>query len=470
MEDMSIKEIHRRLIQKEISAQEIAQLYLDTIKQKEEDLNAFITATPELALEHARAVDAKIAKGENISLLAGIPCALKDAILVEGVRCTAGSKILSEYTASYDATVTKKLRENDAVIVGKTNMDEFGMGGSTENSSFGVTKNPYDLTRVAGGSSGGSAVSVASEETMVALGEDTGGSVRLPASFCGVVGLKPTYGAVSRHGIIALASSFDQVGPFAKTVEDAEIVFQAISGQDELDSTSVAYLYKSHDSIDLKQLKVGVPKEYFSEGLDKEVGKVIKDGLQKLENEGTHIEEISLPHVKYALAAYYIINTSEASSNLARYDGIRYGNAVDSDDLLQTYLQNRGQGLGAEVKRRIMLGTYALSAGYYDAFYLKAQKIRTLLKNDFEEAFQKVDVIMGPVSPILPYKIGEKADDPLAMYLVDVYSVPINLVGLPGISVPAGMANNLPVGMQMISPPFQEDLLFAVGKSFEKLV
>ena len=265
MEDMSIKEIHRRLIQKEISAQEIAQLYLDTIKQKEEDLNAFITATPEVALEHARAVDAKITKGENISLLAGIPCALKDAILVEGVRCTAGSKILSEYTASYDATVTKKLRENDAVIVGKTNMDEFGMGGSTENSSFGVTKNPYDLTRVAGGSSGGSAVSVASEETMVALGEDTGGSVRLPASLCGVVGLQPTYGAVSRHGIIALASSLDQVGPFAKTVEDAEIVFQAISGQDELDSTSVAYLYKSHDPIDLKQLKVGVPKEYFSE-------------------------------------------------------------------------------------------------------------------------------------------------------------------------------------------------------------
>lgn len=504
---MSIRQVHEALARKRVSAREVADAHLAQIERQDKSLNAFITPTPELARAQAAAVDEKIAKGMDIPLLAGIPCSLKDAILVEGVKCTAGSSILENYIAPYDATVTRKLREHDAVIVGKTNMDEFGMGGSTENSAFGPTRNPHDSTRVAGGSSGGGAASVASSEAMAGLGEDTGGSIRLPASFCGVVGLKPTYGAVSRHGIISLASSLDQVGPFAKTIEDCRIVFEAIRGKDPLDSTSVESEISNFQFPSLREvsrretiskqiqdsskentfpteqakfkiqnLRIGVPKEYFEEGLDPKVEQIVKNALNKLESAGARIVEVSLPRTKYALAAYYLINTSEASANLARYDGIRYGvsalhgRAPTVHSLLDVYLQSRGKGLGPEVKRRIMLGTYALSAGYYDAYYVKAQRVRALLQQDFEQAFQKADVLAGPVSPFLPFKIGEKVENPLSMYLVDIYTVPVNLVGLPALSLPAGMSDNLPVGLHMIGEPFGEDLLFETGNALEKMI
>lgn len=470
-----IRELHEKLSRKEISATEIAETFLERIEKNNKILNAFITQTPELALAQAKEVDAKIQKGEEIPLLAGIPCAIKDSILVKDVPCTAGSKILEHYIAPYDATVARKLREQGALFVGKTNTDEFSMGASTENSAFGVTKNPYDVTRVAGGSSGGSAASVADGQALLALGADTGGSIRLPAAFCGVVGVKPTYGAVSRSGLIAMASSLDQIGPLAKTAEDAEMAFQAICGKDSLDATSLEYQYESLQNFDVKNLRVGIVKEFFGEGLLPEIAQRIKAMLQKLEGMGARIEEISLPHAKYALAAYYILNTSEVSSNLARFDGIRYGEFAaskksETNDLLQVYLQSRGKYLGDEVKRRIMLGTYALSAGYYDAYYIKAQKMRTLLQKDFSNAFEKVDIIAAPPSPFLPFKIGERAEDPLAMYLVDLYTVPVNLVGLPALSVPIGRVGDLPAGMQIIGKPLRENVLFATAKDLEKLV
>lgn len=464
-----IKETHKKLLQGDISALELARSYLKTIDEKS-DLNAFITKTEDLALRQAAEVDDLIAKKKKISELAGIPCAIKDAILVEGERCTAGSKILENYIAPYDATVIRKLKENNSVIVGKTNMDEFGMGGSNENSAFGVVKNPHDISRVPGGSSGGSAVSVAAKESIISLGEDTGGSVRLPASFSGVVGLKPSYGTVSRHGVISLASSLDQVGPFANSVEDVEILFNVIKGKDELDATSMEVVKNAKDKFSIKGFNIGIPKEYFVEGIDPEVEKTIKEGIKKLENAGANIHEITLPHTKYALAAYYIINMSEASSNLARYDGIRYGLNTKQKDLMKEYFVNRGQGFGDEVKRRIILGTFALSEGYHDAYYLKAQQVRTLLKQDFEKAFLEVDVIAAPVTPFLPFKIGERVQDPLSLYLVDVYTVPVNLTGICAISVPAGLAKDLPVGIQFIANSFKEELLFNIGKEFEKIV
>ncbi|MBI1984665.1 MAG: Asp-tRNA(Asn)/Glu-tRNA(Gln) amidotransferase subunit GatA [Candidatus Wildermuthbacteria bacterium] len=467
IESQTVQSIRQGLVRKEFSALEIAKAFLDSIKDKEKDINAFIQVTEDLALHQAKEIDAKISRNEDLPELAGVPCAIKDAILVSGERCTAGSQMLRDYIAPYDATVVSKIKKAGALIVGKTNMDEFGMGASTENSSFGVVKNPHDLSRVAGGSSGGSAASVAAKECVVSLGEDTGGSIRLPASFCGVVGLKPTYGAVSRYGVIALASSLDQVGPFAKTVGDAETVFHVIRGKDPLDATSVDQNL-SHGNRDMQDLKIGIPKEYFGEGLNSEVEKAVRQALGKLESMGAKIVEVELPHAKYALAAYYVVNTSEASANLARYDGMRYGfSKRENNDLLASYLDSRGESLGPEVKRRIMLGTYALSAGYYDAYYVKALKIRTLLKQDFEKAFEKADIIAGPVSPILPFKIGEKTQDPLAMYLVDIYTVPANLVGLPAISLPAGTAGNLPVGLQLIAKPFQEQVLFQAGKALE---
>ena len=472
-----IRELHEKLIAKELSARELTESFLARISEKDGSLNAFITQTPELAIARANAVDEKIANGEELSILAGIPCAIKDSILVEDIRCTAGSKILEDYIAPFDATVVKKLRQNDAVFVGKTNTDEFSMGASTENSAFGVTKNPHDTERVAGGSSGGSAACVAAEEAVIALGADTGGSIRLPAAFCGVIGLKPTYGTVSRHGLVAMASSLDQIGPLAKTAEDAEIVFRAICGKDQFDATLLEYQYEALQDFNLQNLRIGVPKEFFGEGLMPEIEKRLNAILQKLEGAGAKVEELSLPHAKYALAAYYILNTSEVSANLARFDGIRYGaSAIRSstefrvNNLLGVYLQTRGEYLGPEVKRRIMLGTYALSAGYYEAYYLKAQKVRTLLKNDFDQAFTKADVIIGPPSPFLPFKIGERAQDPLAMYLVDLYTVPVNLAGLPAISVPVGQVDGLPLGLQIIGKAFQENLLFAVAKDLEKLV
>ncbi|MBI4120791.1 MAG: Asp-tRNA(Asn)/Glu-tRNA(Gln) amidotransferase subunit GatA [Parcubacteria group bacterium] len=470
MEANTIEQIQKGLREKKFSATELARSSFEAIRERDGKLHAFLEVTEDLALEQAKAVDEKIAKKESAGVLAGVPLAVKDAILVKGVRCTAGSRMLEHYVAPYDATVIQKAKDADAVIVGKTNMDEFGMGASTENSAFGPTLNPEDETKVAGGSSGGSAASVAAKEALIALGEDTGGSIRLPASFCGVVGLKPTYGSVSRSGVIALASSFDQVGPFARTVEDCETLFNVIRGKDPMDATSV----ELRDSVpkflgteSLSKLRIGVPKEYFGEGLDPAVESVIKSALQSFEEAGAKLVEVTIPHVPYALAAYYVINTSEASSNLARYDGIRYGASKEGTTLLETYLRTRGEGFGQEVKRRIMLGAYALSAGYYEAYYVKAQKVRTLLKQDFEKAFEKADIVAGPVSPTLPFSLGAKTQDPLSMYLVDIYTVPANLTGLPALSVPAGKAGSLPVGMQFMAPAFREDVLFQAGSMLE---
>ena len=465
---LTIEEAQRGLYAKEFSATELTESALKETEKQEPDLHAFLTLTPELARASAKIADKKIARGEKLLPLSGIPCSIKDAILVQGIRCTAASRMLDNYIAPYDATVVKKIKEAGAVIIGKTNMDEFGMGASTENSSFGATKNPHDLKRVPGGSSGGSAASVASGEAMLSLGEDTGGSIRQPASFCGVVGLKPTYGAVSRVGVVALASSLDQVGPLARTTRDAEILFNVIKGKDELDSTSVVLPTEKRE-LKIEDLRIGIPKEYFAKGLDAAVEKPIRNAILKFKKAGAKIVELELPNAKYALAAYYVINMSEASANLARYDGIRYGLHQEASNLLEEYLDSRGTGLGTEVKRRIMLGTYALSEGYYEAYYVKAQKVRSLLKQDFDNAFAKVDVIMGPTSPVLPFLLGERTQDPLKMYLVDIYTVPVNLVGLPGISLPAGKIDNLPVGLQVIAPAFQENLLFSVGKTFENL-
>ncbi len=479
---LSISQIQSSLKEKKFSATELLEFFLGEIKKKEKDIHAFLEVSEDVARAQAKALDENIAKKQKLPLLAGIPCAVKDAIMVEGVHCTAGSNMLKDYIAPYDATVIKKIKEAGALIVGKTNMDEFGMGGSTENSAFGPTKNPNDLSRVPGGSSGGAAASVAAGESLVSLGEDTGGSIRLPAAFCGVVGLKPTYGAVSRYGIISLASSLDQVGPLARNVQDSEVLFNVIRGKDPLDSTSVELeifnppARRAGFQFSISTLRIGVPKEYFAKGLDPEIEKVIQGTIKRFETTGAKIVEIELPHTKYALATYCIINMSEASSNLARYDGLRYGynSKIQSpkprtQNLQEEYFENRGEGFGAEVKRRIMLGTYALSAGYYDAYYSKAQKIRTLLKQDFDKAFETVDIIAGPVSPFLPFKIGERVQDPLAMYLVDVYTVPVNLAGLPAMSLPVGKVGSLPVGLQLIAPPFCENILFETGKAIEKL-
>ena len=480
--ELTINQAHQGLKKKEFSALELCKNYLGRIKEKDKEISAFLTITEDLALSEAKKVDNIIKDNKEISLLTGLPCAIKDLILIDGVKCTAGSKILENYIAPYNATVIKKLKAQNSIFLGKTNMDEFAMGSSTENSAFGPTHNPHDLTRVPGGSSGGSAAAVAANMASYALGSDTGGSIRLPSSFCGVVGLKPTYGAVSRYGLIAFASSLDQIGPITKTVEDAKIVFESISGKDEMDSTSVELNSKSqitNSKFQIKNLRLGVPKEYFIKGIDPEVEKVIKAAIKKYEEMGAKIEEVSLPHTKYALPAYYIINPSEASANLARYDGMKFGYSVakpqmdtdkkqiNTDTLLDVYLKTRGEGFGPEVRRRIMLGTYALSAGYYEAYYLRAQKVRTLVKNDFEKVFQKVDAILTPVSPFLPFKIGEKIEDPLSMYLVDVYTVSINLVGLPALSIPCGKVNNLPVGLQIIGKPFEEGKILNIGKYFE---
>jgi aspartyl-tRNA(Asn)/glutamyl-tRNA(Gln) amidotransferase subunit A len=396
--------------------------------------------------------------------------------LVEGVKCTAGSKILENYVAPYDATVVKKLKEAGAIILGKTNLDEFAMGSSTENSAFFPTKNPLDLERVPGGSSGGSAAAVAANFCVFSLGTDTGGSIRQPASFCGIVGLKPTYGSVSRYGLIAFASSLDQIGPMTKNVEDCKIVFEVIRGKDEMDSTSVNSKFKIQNSklqFKIQNLKIGVPKEYFIKGIDSEVEKAIKEAIKKYEEMGAKISEISLPHTEYALPCYYIIAPSEASANLARYDGIKYGYSKISNlksqisNLLDVYFESRGEGFGKEVRRRIMLGTFSLSIGYYDAYYLRAAKVRSLIIRDFERAFEKVDLIFTPTSPTLPFKLGEKIDDPLKMYLSDIFTVSVNLAGLPAISIPIGKVKNLPVGLQIIGKPFEEEKIFEVAKIYE---
>ena len=470
--DLTIVQVRQGLKKKEFSALELCKSYLDEISKKDKEISAFLLVSEDLAISQAKRIDETISSGDEISALAGIPMAVKDNILTEGLGCTAGSRILKNYIAPYDATVVKKIKESGAVILGKTNLDEFAMGASTENSAFGPTKNPYDLSRVAGGSSGGSAAAVAAQMSCFALGSDTGGSIRQPASFCGVVGLKPTYGAVSRYGLIAFASSLDQVGPITKTIEDARIVFEAISGKDEMDSTSVEPVVRNQAPADIKSLKIGIPKEYFTKGIDPDVEKIIREEIKKYELAGAKIEEISLPHSEYALACYYIIAPCEASANLARYDGIKYGfsavNDKEAKNLLEVYLKSRGQGFGDEVRRRIMLGTYALSSGYYEAYYLKAQKVRTLIRQDFEKAFEKVDVILTPTSPFPAFKIGEKTEDPLAMYLSDVFTSAVNLAGLPAVSVPAGFSGNLPVGLQIIGKPFEENKILDIATVSEK--
>ena len=456
----TIKEIREDLDSKKYSSEELTKEYLGIIKEKNDEIHAFLDVFEKEAILEAKKADERIKKGE-IDILTGIPCAIKDNILIKGRKCTAGSRMLENYIASYDASVISKLKEQGVVFLGKTNMDEFAMGSSTENSYFGATKNPYDTERVPGGSSGGSAAALASGMCAFSLGSDTGGSIRQPASFCNVYGLKPTYGTVSRSGLIAYASSLDQIGPFGNCVEDVEIIFNAIKGKDALDSTSLDV----ESTSDLKNIKLGIPKEYFGEGLNSEVKETVLKAIDKYKGMGAEIVEISLPHSKYALACYYIIATAEASANLSRFDGIRYGLKEKGETLNDIYVNTRTKGFGEEVKKRIMLGTYTLSSGYYDAYYKQALKARSLIKKDFEEAYLKVDAILGPVSPILPFKIGEKSDDPLSMYLADIYTTPVNLAGLPAISIPLELSKEgLPQGLHIITSHFNEEKLFKIAR------
>ena len=470
--NLSIKNIHEKLLAKEFSARELTQAFINHIQKTDGEIQAYLRNDFDGALAKADEADKKISISDPISPIAGVPTAIKDNILIKGTKTTAASKILENYTASYDATVIKKLKRDDAVFLGKTNMDEFAMGSSTENSAFKQTKNPHDLERVPGGSSGGSAAAVASKQAVFALGSDTGGSIRQPASFCGIVGLKPTYGSVSRFGLMAMASSLDQVGVFARSIEDTKTVFDIIKGKDENDSTSMGASFKAGKK-DLKGIKIGMPKEYFSEGIDSGVKEAVVNAIKNMEKAGAEVKEVSLPHTRYAISAYYIIMPAEVSSNLARYDGIKYGYSVAEDvkyrDLQSVYLRSRSQGFGKEAKRRVMLGTYVLSAGYYDAYYKKAQQVRAKIMEDFKKAFEQVDVLATPTSPTVAFKFGEKTKDPLSMYMADVFTVPINLAGLPAISMPCGISENLPVGLQLIAPWFEEETLFNIGGEFEEI-
>ena len=473
----TIQTAHELLATKKVSCRELINEHLNQIKKQDSDIHAFLDVYADEALGCAKAVDEKIQRGETIGMLEGIPLAIKDNILIKGKRATAGSRILKHYMATYDATVIKKLKDAGAIFVGKTNCDEFAMGSSTEHSAFGPTKNPHDHARVPGGSSGGSAAAVAAGECIAALGSDTGGSIRQPAAFCGIVGLKPTYGAVSRYGLIAMASSLDQIGPMARTVADTKILFEAIRGHDPLDATAVKRgSSPSHGKVNFQvdqtpKLKIGVPKEYLGEGLEKGTRKTFEDARRFFENEGFEVKDISLPHTSAALAVYYLIMSAEASTNLARYDGVRFGLAAAGHyDLVELYTATRGEGFGREVKRRIILGAFVLSHGYYDAYYVKAQKVRSLIKQDFLNAFRDVDVIITPTTPTPAFRFGEKTDDPLAMYLSDVYTVTANLAGIPAFSVPLRHekgGDGLPRGLQLIAPPFHEDDLFALGNFYE---
>ncbi|MEH1909805.1 MAG: Asp-tRNA(Asn)/Glu-tRNA(Gln) amidotransferase subunit GatA [Nostoc sp.] len=472
----SIRELHQQLVKKERSAVEITQEALERIQALEPKLHSFLCVTAERALEQAGAVDAKIAAGEEIGLLAGIPVGIKDNLCTKGIPTTCASRILENFVPPYESTATQKLADIGAVMVGKTNLDEFAMGSSTENSAYQVTANPWDLSRVPGGSSGGSAAAVSAQECVVALGSDTGGSIRQPASFCGVVGMKPTYGLVSRYGLVAYASSLDQIGPFANTVEDAAILLSAIAGHDPKDSTSLKVAIPNY-AASLKpnfktrgQLRIGIIKETFGEGLDSVVEQAVTKAVELLQSLGAEIQIVSCPRFRYGLPTYYIIAPSEASANLARYDGVKYGyRAPDADNLLSMYTRTRATGFGTEVKRRIMIGTYALSAGYYDAYYLKAQKVRTLIKQDFEKAFGVVDILVCPTSPTTAFKAGEKTTDPLSMYLTDLMTIPVNLAGLPSLSLPCGFDDQgLPIGLQLIGNVLREDQLFQVAYAYEQ--
>ncbi|NLT96410.1 MAG: Asp-tRNA(Asn)/Glu-tRNA(Gln) amidotransferase subunit GatA [Clostridia bacterium] len=468
---LTIHESKKLLENKEISSLELTQSSLKRIEEVEEKIKAFVTVTKEEALAMAEKVDEKIKKGEDLGPLAGIPAAIKDNICTEGIKTTCSSKMLANFVPPYNATVIDKLLGQNSVIIGKANMDEFAMGSSTENSAFFATKNPWDLNCVPGGSSGGSAAAVAAGEVVFALGSDTGGSIRQPAAFCGVVGLKPTYGLVSRYGLIAYASSLDQIGPLTKDVTDCALVLNALAGYDPLDSTSVNMDYPDYTKYlvdDIKGLRIGLPKEYLGEGIDPQVEEKIKEAVKKLEELGAVVEECSLPHTEYAMPAYYIIAPAEASSNLARYDGVRYGYRTEwAEDVLSLFCRTRAEGFGREVKRRIMLGTYALSSGYYDAYYLKALKIRTLIKQDFDRAFEKYDCLLTPTAPGVAFELGSKAD-PLAMYKQDVCTIPVNLAGIPAISIPYGKVADKPVGVQFIGKAFGEGTLLRVAYTLEQ--
>lgn len=477
-----IRDLHNKLINREITAVELTQQYFDAIEKKDKDIFAYLTLTKDLAFEQAQKVDEKIAKGEEIGILEGIPGAIKDNICVQGIKTTAASKILDNYIAPYDATVIQRLKEAGAVILGKTNLDEFACGSSTENSGYGSTKNPRDLERVPGGSSGGSAAAVAGDMAVWALGTDTGGSIRQPAAFCGVVGLRPTYGRVSRYGAMAMGSSLDQIGPIAKTVEDAAIILSVIAGKDNRDATSAKSFekdYTNYLSGEIKGLRIGIVRDYLKD-LGADAKKSIEKVISKYESLGAQIREIELPHSKYALPVYYIIMPCELSSNLARYDGIKYGMRINDEvdtpamggnslpkNLLETYLDTRKYGLGAEVKRRVMLGTYALSSGYYEAYYLRAQKVRTLIKKDFEKAFSEVDLILTPTTPAPAFKLGEKTEDPLEMYLADIFTVTANIAGVPAISVPGLEVSGLPFGFQLMGKWFDEENLLNAAHAYE---
>ncbi len=472
--EMTIGRLHDLLKRGEVSSSEITRAIISRIDAVESKVNAFITLSPESALKEAEEADRFIAANKaDFGPLCGIPVAIKDVICAEGTRTTCGSRILDNFVPPYDATVVDRLRKERAVFVGKTNMDEFAMGSSTENSYFGPTRNPWDLDRVPGGSSGGSAASVAACECVGSLGTDTGGSIRLPSSYCGVSGMKPTYGRVSRYGLVAYGSSLDQAGPIARSVEDVAILLQAISGHDPRDSTSVDLPvpdFTAACSRDIKGSRIGLPREYYLEGLDPEVKEAISKAIALLESLGAEIVEVTLPTTKYAVAAYYIVAPAEASSNLARYDGVKYGfRHPEGGNLIEMYTKTRTEAFGPEVLRRIMLGTYVLSAGYYDAYYKKASQIRTLLRNEFVEVFKKVDALVTPVCPTPAFRIGEKIDDPLQMYLTDVFTISANMAGIPGMSIPCGFSsNNMPVGMQILGGHFREETLLTIASVYER--
>lgn len=471
---MSVRQLRDGIRSRDFTSEEIVRFYIDRIKSEDDKINAFLTVCEEKAIESAKKVDEKIKNGEKIGKLAGVPIAIKDNICTDSIKTTCASKMLNDFVPPYDATVIKKLIEEDAVIIGKTNMDEFAMGSSTENSAFKVTKNPRDLERVPGGSSGGSAAAVAGGLAPVSLGSDTGGSIRQPAAFCGVVGLKPTYGLVSRFGLIAFGSSLDQIGPFGNNVDDCALALEVIAGTDLKDNTSSKHIestdYTSSIDDGVEGMKIAVPKEFFGEGLDPEIKAEILNSIEKLKEKGAVIEEISLPSTKAGLSAYYIISSAEASSNLARFDGIRYGyRPKEFDDVYDLMEKSRTEAFGNEVKRRIMLGTYALSSGYYDAYYKRALKLKKKIRAEFKGVFEKYDAIISPVSPVLPFKCGEKKNNPLEMYLADIYTVNINLAGIPAVSMPCGKSKSgLPIALQIIGPHFGEGKILKAAKSLEK--
>ncbi len=468
-----IKKLHKKIESEEISFEEITKKYLSKIKEKEPDISAFITTCEDSAIGQAKKLDENRKNGNKQGILAGIPVAIKDNICTENIRTTCASRMLENFVPPYNATVVQKLLSEGAIIIGKTNLDEFAMGSSTETSFFNTTKNPHNNSYVPGGSSGGSAACIAAGEAVISLGSDTGGSIRQPASHCGVVGIKPTYGRVSRYGLVAFASSLDQIGPIASNVEDTAITLQVIAGHDKKDSTSAQipvpnYLENIKNGV--KGKKIGIPKEYFTEGLNPFIKETIYKKIDMFKQNGAEIVEVSLPHLDYAVATYYIICTAEASSNLARYDGVKYGyRSQSTEDLIEMYSKTRDEGFGEEVKRRIMLGTYVLSSGYYDAYYRKASKVRTLIKSDYKKAWEKCDLIISPVAPTPAFKIGEMIDDPLQMYLEDIYTSSLNLAGLPGISVPCGKVNDLPFGIQIVGKEFQEAEILQTAWTVENM-